>query len=194
MEKRKWKKLSKRFACALALAMLMSVNPAWADISFTVDQETNTLTGTGTDLGDNSGILGTSQTADNVFVFDGVTYDLRTYDKIVLNAHNSSGIKTWSGRFDLADTDVEVTVTGTTENTDGVHLTNHGPHFIAQNFSAYIHSPTSDALNLSHDAHAAPDAGLEHDGNAYAHIKGNLTAVVETGNGIRANASADGTL
>ena len=185
MNKRKWKKLSKRFACAIALAMLMSVNPAWADINFAVDQETNTLTGTGIDLGDNSGILGTPETAGNVFTYDGVKYDLRTYDKIVLNSDNSLGIKTWSGRFNLSNTDVEITVTGTTNNTDAVHLTSHGPYFIARNFSAYVHSPTSDALNLSHDAHAAPE------GQGYAYIRENLTAVVDNGNGIRANASLE---
>lgn len=47
MNKRKWKKLSKRFACALALAMLMSVNPAWAMVedngeTLTITNETVT--------------------------------------------------------------------------------------------------------------------------------------------------------
>lgn len=194
MDKRKWKKLSKRFACALALAMLMSVNPAWSAVEwerkeFTIDEKTNTLYGYGKDIvsiDDKTGEKTPKAIIEGpTFTFDGSYYDLSTFDKIVLEVENSPGIKTWSGRFDLSNTDMEVTVKGTTNNTDAVHLTNHGPYFIARNFSAYVHSPTSDALNLSHDAHAAPE------GQGYAYIRENLTAVVDNGNGIRANASLE---
>lgn len=156
---------------AVILGLLLSTGvygSAWAE--FTVDEETNTLIGNGSPI--------TDYNPNN---FNGKA--LSSYDKIIIDVTNESGLKTWSGRYNLSNTDVEITVNGDTENSDGVHLTNHGPYFIVNNYTAFINAPISDALNLSHDSHDAPE------GPGYAIIKGDLNAVVEQGNGIRANAS-----
>ena len=162
---------SKNLERAVILGLLLNTSicgSAWAE--FTVDEETNTLIGNGSPI--------TDYNPNN---FNGKA--LSSYDKIIIDVTNESGLKTWSGRYNLSNTDVEITVNGDTENSDGVHLTNHGPYFIVNNYTAFINAPISDALNLSHDSHDAPE------GPGYAIIKGDLNAVVEQGNGIRANAS-----
>lgn len=83
----------------------------------------------------------------------------------------------YSARYDLPDTNVTVYVNGKGENNDALHLTNWNPHFEANSFTAYVDSPISDAINLSHDATSS-----------YATIN-DLKAEVYQGNGIRANAS-----
>lgn len=181
MDKRKWKKLSKRSACALALAMLMSVNPAWADVKFELKEENGQqiLYGNAENISD--GILGNIEDhkeGEDIFTYDGVTYDMREYDKIVLNSTNAYGIRAYSRRYDLDNVDMEINIDGTTKNTDAIHLTNWEPYLHVNNLKITVNSPTSDAINLSHDS-TSPSVI----------VHGNLTAVVDKGNGIRANAA-----
>lgn len=83
----------------------------------------------------------------------------------------------YSFRLTAPDTNVTITVNeSSTENNDGIHLTNWNPHFVVKNYTANINSYNSDALNISHDST-----------KAYATIYGDLTADVKYGNGIRAN-------
>ena len=156
---------------AIVMGLLLSTSvygTAWAEFII----EDNTLIGEGSPITDY-----------DPNKFDGKA--LSSFDKIIINVNGQSGLKTWSGRYNLETVDLEINVTGNVENSDGVHLTNHGPNLIVNNYKAYIDSPTSDALNLSHDSHDAPE------GPGYAIIKGDLTAIVEHGNGIRANASLE---
>lgn len=89
------------------------------------------------------------------------------------------GNSPWSFCLDAPDTYLKVTINGTTTNNDGIHLTRWASHMVVDTYEAHINSPTSDALNISHD-----------NAKGYAIMK-NLSAIVENGNGIRANASTD---
>ena len=74
---------------------------------------------------------------------------LSEFKEIHIDVTNKPGLKTWSGRFDLPDTDLYITVKGNTKNTDGIHLTNWNPHIVLNKYVADIDAPISDALNLS---------------------------------------------
>ena len=151
---------------AVILGLLLSTGvygTAWAE--FTVDEETNTLIGNGSPI--------TEYDANN---FNGKA--LSSYDKIIIDVTNESGLKTWSGKYNLPNTDVEITVNGYASNSDGVHLTNWGPSFVVNSYKATINATKSDALNLSQDA-TNPNAEMNF-----------LDIVVNKGNGIRANAHA----
>ena len=89
------------------------------------------------------------------------------------------GNSPWSFCLDAPDTYLKVTINGTTTNNDGIHLTRWASYMVVDTYEAHINSPTSDALNISHD-----------NAKGYAIMK-NLSAIVENGNGIRANASTD---
>lgn len=105
----------------------------------------------------------------------GMTLD--KFKEIHINVTDKPGLKTYSGRYDLSNTDLYITVNGNTENTDGIHLTNWNPHIVLNKYTANINAPKSDALNLSHDATSA-----------YATIN-DLEAYVQKAHGIRANAN-----
>lgn len=89
------------------------------------------------------------------------------------------GNSPWSFHLDAPYAYLKVTINGTTTNNDGIHLTRWASHMVVDTYEAHINSPTSDALNISHD-----------NAEGYA-IMNNLSAIVENGNGIRANASTD---
>lgn len=117
---------------------------------------------------------------------------LSNFDKIEIDMNvngeeNTGGYKTWSGRLNLPNTDFKVTINGTAENIDGIHLAPHGPHIEINNYTAYINTKTSDAINISHDVDFPNDAK-----DVYVKINGNLYAEISNGNGIRANASMKG--
>ena len=118
---------------------------------------------------------------------DDVLYDgkkANEFKKIIVDVINPSieqvrGNSPWSFYLDAPDAYLKVTINGTTTNNDGIHLTRWASHMVVDTYEAYINSPTSDALNISHD-----------NAEGYA-IMNNLSAIVENGNGIRANASTD---
>lgn len=106
------------------------------------------------------------------------------FKNIIVEVNNPSidevrGNSPWSFYLDAPDTYLKVIVNGTTENNDGIHLTKWASHLVVDTYEAYINSPVSDALNISHD-----------NSDGYASIN-NICAVVEKGNGIRANASVN---
>lgn len=103
-------------------------------------------------------------------------HELKEYKEIYINVENKRGFETCSGRFDLSNTDLYITVNGDQENKDGIHLTNWNPYIVLNKYVANIDAPKSDALNLSHDATSA-----------YATIN-YLDVTVKQGHGIRANA------
>lgn len=118
---------------------------------------------------------------------DDVLYDgkkANEFKKIIVDVINPSieqvrGNSPWSFYLDAPDAYLKVTINGTTTNNDGIHLTRWASHMVVDTYEAHINSPTSDALNISHD-----------NAEGYA-IMNNLSAIVENGNGIRANASTD---
>ncbi|WP_027128046.1 autotransporter outer membrane beta-barrel domain-containing protein [Fusobacterium perfoetens] len=105
----------------------------------------------------------------------GMTLD--QFKEIHITVTDKSGLKTWSGRYDLPNTDLYITVNGKASNSDGIHLTNWNPHIVLNKYVANIDAPISDALNLSRDATSA-----------YATIN-YLDVTVKQGHGIRANSS-----
>ena len=147
---------------AVILGLLLSTGvygTAWAD--FTISEDGKTLHGT-----------------ENLANYNSSEYggrELPSFDKIILDMDNARGLETFSGRFIMPNTDVEITVKGTGENKDGIFLANWGPNFTVNSYSAYIDAPKSDALNLSRDST-----------NTYAEIN-YLDVTVNQGNGIRAN-------
>lgn len=107
--------------------------------------------------------------------------EINEFENIIINfTPQHDGFRAndpYSFRLTARDTNVTITVNeSSTENNDGIHLTNWNPHFVVKNYTANINSYNSDALNISHDST-----------KAYATIYGDLTADVKYGNGIRAN-------
>lgn len=166
------KNLLKRFlkrkvkiTLGLIITFLISGNIGYAE--FIIDETNNILTG-----------------KNNVSLTDYKSEEhngkkLSEYKEIHIDVNNKSGLKTWSGKYDMPETDLYITVTGDPkkENLDGIHLTNWNPHIVLNKYVAEISSTKSDALNLSHDATSA-----------YATIN-ELDVKVHKGHGIRANAS-----
>lgn len=89
----------------------------------------------------------------------------------------------YSARYNIPDTNIIITVedTGMTNN-DALHLTNHYTEFNVGNFTAHVKAKSSDVFNISRDN--TTDSSVL--------INGNVTAIVEHGNGLRANASVNG--
>lgn len=89
----------------------------------------------------------------------------------------------YSARYNIPNTNITVTVEdkGTTNN-DALHLTNHYTEFNVGNFTAHVKSKGSDIFNISRD----------NTTNSGVTINGNITGIVECGNGLRANASIKG--
>lgn len=174
MYNKKWKKLSKRFACALALAMLMSVNPAWADAVVSDDKNTLTIT--------NETVNGDYFVSDNE-----VQYYLKVFPNVVIKMENTTAqttdgpIELWGNKFDIPDTNLTIKLNGNGSNLDGFHVAAGGTYSL-NNFDAEIYTKNSDALNMSHDV----------DNDTSVTVKGDLKAVVDNGNGIRANGSRNG--
>ena len=153
---------------AVILGLILSTGvygTAWAEESYII-------TGNSIEINTDS-TTGAGKTYDgkNLSDFSDITINFNT------NTDQVRALGIWSARYDLPNTDVTVNVTGNGENNDGIHLSNWNPHFVANSFSAYIDSPISDAINISHDATTS-----------YVTLN-KLTAVVNQGNGIRANAA-----
>lgn len=166
MYNKKWKKLSKRFACALALAMLMSVNPAWAEVK--PDGDTLEITNETVTNSEHNGKFDLSSKYLNVNIIN----------------ENKRGIDiSGAGDFNTLNTSFTVTVKGETENCDALHIRGSNNNVYVKDFAAYVHAHNSDAINMSHDI---------YNGNASVTVKGDLKAVVYNGNGIRANGSRNG--
>lgn len=174
MYNKKWKKLSKRFACALALAMLMSVNPAWAKVE--VDTASNTLTIT------DETITSSEHTSPSR---PDEKFDLSSkYLNVNIINENKRGIDiSDAGNFNTPNTSFTVTVNGEAENCDALHVRGSNNNVYVKDFAAYVHTHNSDAINMSHDI---------YNGDASVTVDGNLKAVVDNGNGIRANGSRNG--
>lgn len=171
MYNKKWKKLSKRFACALALAMLMSVNPAWAEVK--VEGDTLTIT--------DETVTSSEHTSPSR---PDEKFDLSSkYLNVNIINENKRGIDiSDAGNFNTPNTSFTVTVNGEAENRDALHIRGSNNNVYVKDFAAYVHAHNSDAINMSHDVN----------GNATLTVNGNLTAIVDDGNGIRANGSRNG--
>lgn len=167
---------------AVILGLLLSTGvygTAWATITPTID-ESGKL------------IIDTNETVSNNYSFekDGEKYDLGDFKDIEINFKENEEttndkkrpLGIYSARYDLQDTNITVNVEGSSNN-DALHLTNWAPHFYVHDFNVYMNADSSDAINLSRDI-GDVDSGVI--------IYGNLTAEVEAGNGIRANASIKG--
>lgn len=165
MEKRKWKKLSKRFACALALAMLMSVNPAWAAVEESEDGTALTIT---------------NQTYNN-HTLNNTSIDISKYDTVTIDNNNLRGIQIWGGLVcDWSRVNLDITTEGgllSPRNLDALHVHTTGADITVGNFKATVSASASDALNISHDSSSGK-----------VHVLGDLTSTVSNGNGVRANA------
>ena len=77
---------------------------------------------------------------------------------------------------DFSETDFIITINGDTKNSDAMHLRNWVNNVKVKDFTAYVYSPNSDAINIGHESTSS-----------VVEIMGNLTAEVLDGNGIRAN-------
>lgn len=172
MYNKKWKKLSKRFACALALAMLMSVNPAWA----TVEPDEN----------DPTKLVITNETVNGDTInIGGKEYKFGDYQHVEINKTISTGggaVELWGNTFNMPpNTKLTINLSDNGENLDGFHVAAGGDYAL-YHLEANIGTQNSDAINMSHDVN----------GNATLTVNGNLTATVDDGNGIRANGSRNG--
>lgn len=132
-------------------------------------------------------VIGADQTVgpDYSFSQNGSTYKLSDFTEVEIYytpaGDENRPLGVYSARYDMPEANITVHVLGDgrTSNNDGIHLTKHGPHFVANSYTAYIDSNISDAINISHDT-----------GDAYVTLN-HIDATVKKGNGIRANASVD---
>lgn len=161
MYNKKWKKLSKRFACALALAMLMSVNPAW---SWSIGED-NTIN------------------FDKTLDSPSGTYNgqaLNEFTNINVDVSNQSGIDS-SGQFNLSESNMVIRVIGGDDN-DGIRLGWSDAHLKVNDLSIFLSADNANALNMTHDASGG--AYTEIGSNLYVEVSGG-----DGTNGIRANGS-----
>ncbi len=147
-------------------------NP-WSDCI--IDKEANTIT--------LNGRLYIPDNYDNYLT-------LPSYSKIIINSELTNGLYMTGYNYGLIapDTDLEITVNGKEEpqhfgGTDGLYL--GADKFEINNYTAYVHSPHSDAFNTT------DYLDTESINNIQAAINGNFKAEVDDGNGIRANAIVD---
>ena len=149
-------------------------NP-WSDAN--IDKENNTITLNG-----------------YVYIPDNYDYylTLPTYSKIIINSGLTNGLYMAGRDYGLIapDTDLDITVYGEEipehhTGTSGIHLSSQ--NFEIKNYTAKIHSPQSDALNITDtfDFNSTDEIF-----NINAVIHGFLDAEVDYGSGIRANANA----
>ena len=159
--KKKW--LGRQICLALALASVMPM-AAMAETTHEIDGDTL--------------IVHTDSTVGPGSTFDGKKLSDFKEVEIHFNtdANEVRALGVYSTKYDLPNTNVTVYVDGKGENNDGIHLTNFGPYFKANSYTAYIDSPISGAINISRDT-----------GDAYVTLN-YLDATVKQGHGIRANA------
>ena len=168
---------------AVILGLLLSTSiygTAWASqdnpwSDYIIDKEANTIT--------LNGRLYIPDNYDNYLT-------LPSYSKIIINSELTNGLYMTGYNYGLIapDTDLEITVNGKEEpqhfgGTDGLYL--GADKFEINNYTAYVHSPHSDAFNTT------DYLDTESINNIQAAINGNFKAEVDDGNGIRANAIAD---
>ena len=166
---------------AIVLGLLLSTSvygTAWATATnVKIDGDTLYLAGA-------SEVLA-SDADDNNYYIDSENKNLKgkatDFKNIIINVTPNDdaqrGNYPYSFKLTAPATNVTITINeSSTENNDGIHLTNWNPHFVVKNYTANIKTYNSDALNISHDST-----------KAYATIYGDLTADVKYGNGIRAN-------
>ncbi len=121
---------------------------------------------------------------DYSFSQNGSTYKLSDFTEVEIyytpagSSDKNRPLGVYSAKYDMPEANITVHVLGDgrTSNNDGIHLTNYGPHFVANSYTAYIDSNISDAINISHDT-----------GDAYVTLN-HIDATVKKGHGIRANA------
>ena len=150
-----------------------SQNNPWSDCI--IDKGANTITF--------NGRLSIPDNNDNYLT-------LPSYSKIIINSGLTCGLNMSGYNHGLVapNTDLEITVNGKEEpqhfgGTDGLYL--DADKFEINNYTAYVHSPHSDAFNTT------DFLDTESINNIQAAINGNFKAEVDDGNGIRANAIAD---
>lgn len=168
---------------AVILGLLLSTSiygTAWASQDnpwedCIIDKEANTIT--------LNGRLYIPDNYDNYLT-------LPSYNKIIINSGLTCGLYMTGYNYGLMapETDLEITVNGKEEpqhngGTDGLYL--GADKFEINNYTAYVHSPHSDAFNTT------DFLDTESINNIQAAINGNFKAEVDDGNGIRANAIAD---
>ena len=109
--------------------------------------------------------------------------NLSSFKEIHITATNKDAISGSSQRYDLSETNVYVNISGTVDNSDGYASNDWAPRLIVNEFHADIKGRKSDAVNLSRNS----------DYNEYAKnplfMANKLFAVVDKGNGIRANST-----
>ena len=109
--------------------------------------------------------------------------NLLSFKEIHITATNKDAISGSSQRYDLSETNVYVNISGTVDNSDGYASNDWAPRLIVNEFHADIKGRKSDAVNLSRNS----------DYNEYAKnplfMANKLFAVVDKGNGIRANST-----
>lgn len=177
----KKKILMKHILAALTMAAMVPIGQAWAeDPEYTIEEDTITITTSKTVSAPPS--LQDNPEGGKIYKdSQGNLHRLDEFGTVEIHFNSDEdttrALGVYSARYDLPDTNVIVYVNGKGENNDALHLTNWNPHFEANSFTAYVNSPISDAINLSHDATSS-----------YATIN-DLKAEVYQGNGIRANAS-----
>lgn len=145
----------------------------------------------GADIGDAAGSISDNEktlTVTNEKVYYDTTNEpkykgkkLSAFETVIINRETDEdrgfGFELLTApNANLSETDFDITMMGNGKNADALHLTNWGNNLTVKNFKANVSTHNSDAINIGHESTGST-----------VNILGNLTAVVNDGNGIRAN-------
>lgn len=119
--------------------------------------------------------------------------DLKSFENIIVTINNASGgkahalyggtLQDGNGFGDFSNTSFNVNISGDATNADALHIEGWENHVVIKNFTANVSTKNSDAINMGHEGSG------NKTGDPTLEILGNLTAIVNDGNGIRANGS-----
>ena len=153
---------------AVILGLILSTGvygTAWAD--FTIDNIKNTLNGT--------------ENLANYKPEEHGNRELSSFENIKIDIDSKEQVFGWgviNGKLNIPNTNLEITINSNTSYSDGVRLWNWDTEFEVNDYHVEVYAPNSDGLNLDHGG--TPEK---------VQINGNLTAIIQDGSAVRANAS-----
>lgn len=177
----KKKILTKHILMALAMAAMVPIGQTWAavEISGSPEDSNYTVKLNGNDYNSywQNGQIPTITDGN------GELHKITDFNNVIINKNSTSERNFGLDLCTLQKTDgnvshmnFNITMTGSGENSDALHLRNWENYFQVNNFTADVSTVNSDAINIGSESTSST-----------VEIHGDLNATVADGNGIRAN-------
>ena len=177
----KRKILTKHILMALAMAAMVPAGQAWAAVEISGSSEDQNYT-VKLDGDDYSSYWQNGQTP-TVKDSNGAIHKITDFDNVIINKNSTSERDFGLDLCTLQKTDgnvshmnFNVTMSGRGNNSDALHLRNWENYFQVHDFIANVSTVNSDAINIGSESTSST-----------VEIHGDLNAIVNNGNGIRAN-------